>query len=106
MPNQGDLLIDGRWLFEVGGKNKGFKQIKGIEDSFVVSDGIDIGYGRFRYGFLECFIKDSRGYARTDNSIGHSGTVPLCALQKCYNTFLPPTMLTNKFGRLNILKSS
>ena len=44
MPNQGDLLVDGRWLFEVGGKNKGFKQIKGIEDSFVVSDGIDIGY--------------------------------------------------------------
>ena len=46
MPNQGDLLVDGRWLFEVGGKNKGFKQIKGIEDSFVVSDGIDIGYGK------------------------------------------------------------
>ena len=45
MPNQGDLLVDGRWLFEVGGKNKGFKQIKGIEDSFVVSD-IDIGYGK------------------------------------------------------------
>ena len=46
MPNQGDLVVDGRWLFEVGGKNKGFKQIKGIEDSFVVSDGIDIGYGK------------------------------------------------------------
>ena len=46
MPNQGDLLVDDRWLFEVGGKNKGFKQIKGIEDSFVVSDGIDIGYGK------------------------------------------------------------
>lgn len=46
MPNQGDLLVDGRWFFEVGGKNKGFKQIKGIEDSFVVSDGIDIGYGK------------------------------------------------------------
>ena len=44
MPNQGDLGVDGRWLFEVGGKNKGFKQIKGIEDSFVVSDGIDIGH--------------------------------------------------------------
>lgn len=23
-----------------------YKQIKGIEDSFVVSDGIDIGYGK------------------------------------------------------------
>ena len=46
MPNQGDLVVDGRWLFEVGGKNKGFKQIKGIEDSYVVSDGIDIGHGK------------------------------------------------------------
>ena len=45
MPNQGDLVVDGKWLFEVGGKNKGFKQIKDIADSYVVSDGIDIGYG-------------------------------------------------------------
>ena len=46
MPNQGDLVVDGKWLFEVGGRNKGFKQIKGIEDSYVVSDGIDIGHGK------------------------------------------------------------
>lgn len=45
MPNQGDLVADGRWLFEVGGKNKGFSQIKGIENSYVVSDDIDIGHG-------------------------------------------------------------
>ena len=45
MPNQGDLLADGRWLFEVGGKNKGFKQIRGIEDSYIVADKIDIGHG-------------------------------------------------------------
>ena len=45
MPAQGNLVVDGKWLFEVGGKNKGFKQIKGIEDCYVVSDGIDIGYG-------------------------------------------------------------
>ena len=45
MPSQGDLVVDGRWLFEVGGKNKGFSQIKGIENSYVVSDGIDIGHG-------------------------------------------------------------
>ena len=31
---------------EVGGKNKGFKQIKGIEDSYVVSDDIDVGHGK------------------------------------------------------------
>ena len=46
MPIQGDLVVDGRWLFEVGGKNKQFKQISGIDDSFVVSDGIDIGHGK------------------------------------------------------------
>ena len=40
------IFVDGRWLFEVGGKSKGFKQIKGIEDSYVVSDGIDIGHGK------------------------------------------------------------
>lgn len=45
MPNQGDLVVDGRWLFEVGGKGKGFSQIKDIENSFVVSDDIEIGHG-------------------------------------------------------------
>lgn len=45
MPNQGDLVADGRWLFEVGGKNKGFTQIRGIENSYVVADKIDIGHG-------------------------------------------------------------
>lgn len=44
MPEQGDLVADGKWLFEVGGKSKGFSQIKGIENSFVVSDNIEIGY--------------------------------------------------------------
>ena len=45
MPSQGDLVADGRWLFEVGGKNKGFTQKKGIENSYVVADKIDIGHG-------------------------------------------------------------
>ena len=45
MPNQGDLVVDGKWLFEVGGKKKGFSQIKDIADSYVVSDDIEIGYG-------------------------------------------------------------
>ena len=45
MPRQGDLVANGKWLFEIGGKSKGFSQIKDIEDSFVVSDNIEIGYG-------------------------------------------------------------
>lgn len=44
MPKKGDFLIDGEYLFEVGGKNKGFDQIKDIENSFLAVDGIEIGY--------------------------------------------------------------
>ena len=45
MPNKGDLLVDGKWLLEVGGKGKGFSQIKDVEESFVVSDNMEIGHG-------------------------------------------------------------
>ena len=45
MPNQGDMVVEGKWLFEVGGKGKKFSQIKDVEKSYVVADNIDIGYG-------------------------------------------------------------
>jgi len=38
-----DFLID-NITFEIGGKNKGQKQIQGIENSFVVKDDIEFGY--------------------------------------------------------------
>ena len=41
---QGDFLVDEKYTFEVGGKNKSFIQIKDIENSFVVSDDIEIGF--------------------------------------------------------------
>ena len=44
-PKQGDLSVEGKYLFEVGGKGKGFSQIKDIPDSFVIADEIEIGYG-------------------------------------------------------------
>lgn len=44
-PKQGDLIVDGRWLFEIGGKGKSFAQIRNLPDSFVVADGIEIGFG-------------------------------------------------------------
>ena len=44
MPQKGDLLVDSQLLFEVGGRQKGFKQIANIPDSYVVADGIDIGF--------------------------------------------------------------
>ncbi len=34
----GDFIVNNRYVFEIGGKNKGFKQIKDMENSFVVQD--------------------------------------------------------------------
>ena len=44
-PEQGDFLVDGSLLFEIGGTRKRFVQIRDIPDSFVVSDGIELGIG-------------------------------------------------------------
>jgi predicted AAA+ superfamily ATPase len=41
----GDFILEDRYIFEVGGANKSFKQIKDIENSFVVADEIEIGFG-------------------------------------------------------------
>lgn len=43
MPQKGDLFVDEKYLFEVGGKNKDYGQIANKENSYVVRDGIDIG---------------------------------------------------------------
>ena len=55
-PGQGDFMVDGRLLFEVGGAKKRFTQIKDIEGSFVASDGIELGIGNriplWLFGFL------------------------------------------------------
>jgi len=41
----GDFLIDEKYLIEIGGKNKGFEQIKDIPNSFIIADDIEIGFG-------------------------------------------------------------
>ncbi len=52
----GDFIIDNRYLFEVGGKGKGFAQIRNIPDSFVAADDIELGFGNkiplWLFGFL------------------------------------------------------
>ncbi len=52
----GDFLVNEKYLFEIGGKNKSFKQIKDIPNSFVVADNIEIGFGDkiplWLFGFL------------------------------------------------------
>ena len=42
---QGDLQVDGKYIFEVGGNGKGGAQIAALPDSYVVADGIEIGFG-------------------------------------------------------------
>ena len=55
-PKKGDLFVDNRYLFEVGGKGKGFTQIKDLPDSFVVADDLPVGFGNklplWLFGFL------------------------------------------------------
>ena len=55
-PKQGDFLVDEKYLFEVGGKNKSFKQIKDMENSFIAADEIERGFGNkiplWLFGFL------------------------------------------------------
>lgn len=42
-PKQGDFLIEDSFLFEIGGKNKNFNQIKDIPDSFLAVDDTEVG---------------------------------------------------------------
>ena len=44
-PKAGDFLVEGRYLFEVGGKGKTFTQIKDIPDSYLAVDDTEIGRG-------------------------------------------------------------
>lgn len=41
--NYGDIFVDGKYTFEIGGKSKGKKQIKDIDNSYVLADDILIG---------------------------------------------------------------
>jgi len=54
--NIGDFIVDDNYIFEIGGKNKSFKQIKDIPNSYLVADKIEIGYGNkiplWLFGFL------------------------------------------------------
>ena len=55
-PRSGDLMVENRYLFEVGGVHKKFTQIADIPDSFLAMDGIETGFGNkiplWLFGFL------------------------------------------------------
>jgi len=55
-PKKGDVEVDGKWLFEIGGRGKGFDQIKDLPNSYVVNDDVEVGFGNkiplWLFGFL------------------------------------------------------
>jgi len=69
-PKKGDFLVNEKYIFEIGGKSKGFKhagakrrnlaakrgQIKDLSNSYVVADDIEVGFGNkiplWLFGFL------------------------------------------------------
>ncbi len=54
--NKTDFRIDTKYSFEIGGKNKGYDQIKDLTDSFIAVDGVETGFGNkiplWLFGFL------------------------------------------------------
>lgn len=42
-PEAGDLLVDEKYLFEIGGKNKQYKQIANLPDSYMIDDDTETG---------------------------------------------------------------
>ena len=56
IPKTGDCLVNDKYLFEIGGKKKSFKQVKEIPDSYVVVDDIEVGMGNriplWLFGFM------------------------------------------------------
>ena len=52
----GDFICEEKYIFEVGGKNKDFNQIKDTDNSFLALDDIEIGYKKkiplWIFGFL------------------------------------------------------
>ncbi|MCF8229599.1 MAG: hypothetical protein K9G58_06005 [Bacteroidales bacterium] len=57
-PEKGDFIIEDKWLFEIGGKNKNLKQLEGWqkENAFAAIDGIEYGGDQriplWLFGFL------------------------------------------------------
>ena len=55
-PNQGDFLVDDRYLFEVGGRKKTFDQIADVANSFLAIDDTEVGHGHriplWLFGFI------------------------------------------------------
>ena len=55
-PKQGDFMIDNKYSFEIGGKNKDRKQIQNLKNAYLVLDDIEYGHKNsvplWLFGFL------------------------------------------------------
>lgn len=55
-PKSGDFLVDGKFTFEIGGKNKDMSQLSNVENAWVVKDEIEYPVGKslplWLFGFL------------------------------------------------------
>ena len=53
---RGDFYVQENYIFEIGGKSKGFEQIKDLPNSYVASDDLEVGFGNkiplWIFGFL------------------------------------------------------
>ena len=53
---KGDFLVEGKYVFEIGGKTKKGGQINGLDNAFLLRDDIEIGHGNviplWIFGFL------------------------------------------------------
>jgi predicted AAA+ superfamily ATPase len=56
LSEKGDFKVNDKYVFEIGGPGKGDVQIKGIKDSYIAADGIEVGFGNkiplHLFGFL------------------------------------------------------
>jgi len=54
--DRGDFLVDQKYIFEIGGKDKSKKQIATIENSFIAADDIEYGFQNkiplYLFGFI------------------------------------------------------
>ncbi len=54
--SKADFLVDNKFIFEVGGKNKTQKQIMGLSNAFIIADNIEYAYKNtipvWMFGFL------------------------------------------------------
>ncbi|HXH55634.1 MAG TPA: AAA family ATPase [Gammaproteobacteria bacterium] len=56
LPTQGGFLVNNQFLFEIGGRKKGFQQLKDLKNAFLACDDIETGIGNkiplWLFGFL------------------------------------------------------